>query len=297
MTKNVAPALNQIGMVTDAVWGDLNSDGYPDLVIVGEWMSPKIMINENGLLTDLSKEYGINGEVGWWNAVVCEDIDNDGDPDLVAGNLGLNYKYKASEDEPFKIFASDFDDNGSLDIVLGYYDQGELFPLRGRECSSQQIPTIKKKFPNYTTFSQANLIDIYSPEGLESALKYEVTTFAHKIFINDHGKFTSYPLPVTVQSSSINAIHIEDLNNDGNNDIIMGGNLYGSEVETPRNDGSFGWLMEGKGNGQFRALQPFESGIHIEGEIREIVKLNKAGGESVFLIARNNEQLIFLQKK
>ena len=143
---------------------DINKDGWPDLIIVGEWMAPKIFINTRGQFLDKSSSFGLTDFVGWWNTVKVVDLDNDGDLDIVAGNLGLNYKYKASRAEPFKIYANDFDANGQLDIVLGYYNNNKLYPLRGRECSAQQIPSLKKKFPNYTTFSKASLTEVYSPE-------------------------------------------------------------------------------------------------------------------------------------
>ena len=293
--QEVAPQLNEIGMVTAATVADVDNDGWPDMVIVGEWMSPVVLLNEAGKFQDGSADYGLTEQVGWWNSIVAGDIDHDGDVDLVAGNLGLNYKYKASADAPFRIYAGDFDENGSLDIVLGYHQAGELYPLRGRECSSQQMPLIKKKIPNYTAFSQASLSDIYSAEKLNEALHYSATTFAHTVFINQDGNFDPHPLPNYAQASSVNAIHLQDLNSDGHSDLLLGGNLYDAEVETPRNDASYGLFLAGDGSGHFSPSMPTESGIHIRGEIRKISRLKLASGEYGWLIARNDNKLLVVR--
>ncbi|BFP40140.1 VCBS repeat-containing protein [Flavobacteriaceae bacterium GF1] len=294
VTKKVAPQFENIGMVTDVEWADVNNDTWPDLVVVGEWMAPKVFHNLKGNFQEVSEAYGLNDHVGWWNSVKCQDLDGDGDMDIVAGNLGLNYKYKASKEEPFKIYAADFDGNGSQDIVLGYYNDGELFPLRGRECSSQQIPSIKKKFKNYTEFSKARLVDVYPETQLDDAIMYEATFFANTVFINDNKTFKSRPLPNEAQVSSVNAIHLFDYDNDGNPDILMAGNLYGSEVETPRNDAGIGWLLKGDGKGNFKAIPPNESGVFINGEVKGIIPLKKSEGRYAFLIARNGMELQIL---
>ncbi|WKN44931.1 VCBS repeat-containing protein [Tunicatimonas pelagia] len=292
VTTEIAPQLSETGMVTDASWSDIDGNGWPDLVIVGEWMSVTLMLNDGGIFSDASNRYGLGNQVGWWNAVVTGDIDQDGDLDVVVGNLGLNYKYKASAEEPFKVYADDFDENGSLDIVLGYYEDGELYPLRGRECSSQQMPSIKQKIPNYTAFAQANLGDIYSSEKLSDARQYQATTFANTVFINESGKFVAHPLPNYAQASSVNAMVLEDLNEDGHLDLFLGGNLYDSEVETPRNDASYGLFMPGNGSGHFSVAAPTESGIAIRGEIRAIVPFMQANQQFGLLIARNDDTLV-----
>lgn len=296
ITNEIAPDFNNLGMVTDAEWVDINEDGKQDLIIVGEWMSPKIFINSKGIFTDESFSYGLNDFVGWWNTVKVADFDNDGDLDFIAGNLGLNYKYKATPSEPFKIYAEDFDDNGDLDIVLGYYNAGELYPLRGRECSAQQIPSIKKKFPNYTSFSKASLTEVYTPHKLNKALAYEAKTFANSVFINESGTFCQKPLPHLAQTSSINDIIVNDIDKDGNLDIVVAGNLYGSEVETPRNDASFGLLLSGLGNGEFKVIPAISSGINILGEIKKIQQFKTKNKGVHYLIARNNMSLVILKK-
>lgn len=294
ITHKIAPMLQEIGMVTDAAWVDFDTDGWTDLIIVGEWMPITFLKNDEGKLKIENAIPMLSGEnsEGWWNTIEVADLDKDGDMDFVAGNLGLNYKYKATEKAPFKIFAGDVDKSGSLDIVLGYYEAGNLYPLRGRECSSQQVPSIKKAFPNYTTFSSAKLTDVYPSEVLNASLKYEVTTFASTIFLNENGVFKPKALPNLAQISSINAIQINDLNQDGHLDLLVGGNKYHSEVETPRSDGSYGLFLAGDGQGNFTPLLPHESGLNIEGEIRHIMPLDPLYER--WLVARNDKSLIEL---
>jgi hypothetical protein len=294
VTAEVAPELFELGMVTDASWADMDGDSRQDLILVGEWMAPKIFKNGQQGFTDISLEFGLGSQTGWWNCIETADIDQDGDLDLIAGNLGLNYKYKASEEEPFKIFADDFDKSGSLDIVLGYYDQGELYPLRGRECSSQQIPSIKKKFPNYTAFSKATLTEVYPTEDLTTATKYEATTFANSVFVNESGTFRQIPLPNFAQTSSINAISVADFNSDGRLDLLTAGNLYGSEVETPRNDASMGLVLLGNGQGNFEVLRPVESGVRLLGETRALLPIKTAHENNAILVARNGREIMQL---
>ena len=185
-------------------------------------------------------------KTGWWNALAVGDFDKDGDIDFVAGNNGLNYKYKASKKEPFHIYGHDFDDNGQIDIVLGYFNQGICYPVRGRECSSQQMPFIKDKFPTYKAFASADLNDVYG-DKLKDAHHLMVTDFA-SCFVknNGGGQFSTEPLPREAQFSSINGMVVDDFNKDGNLDILAAGNLFVSEVETPRNDAGKGVYLLGK---------------------------------------------------
>ena len=174
-------------------------------------------------------------------------MDGDGDQDLIVGNLGLNYKYQASEEEPFEVYYYDFDENGSKDVVLAYYNFGTLYPLRGRSCSSQQVPMIKDKFASYDLFASADLVDVYEEDNLEQSLKYEATIFASVYLENTgNGSFNVHELPAEAQLSSINDIVIDDYNQDQHSDILVAGNLYGAEVETARNDAGVGLVLLGE---------------------------------------------------
>ena len=167
-----------LGMVSDAEWVDVDNDNNLDLVIVGEWMPIKIIKNAGSKFVEGSQESGLENQVGWWFSIATADFDKDGDMDFIVGNLGENYKYKATTEEPFEVFAKDFDSNGSLDIVLSYHEKGKVFPLRGRQCSSDQMPFIKEKFPSYHEFGIADMPTVYGKENLENALHYSANTFA-----------------------------------------------------------------------------------------------------------------------
>ncbi len=293
VTNIKAEALVAIGMVTDAIWTDYNNDNLVDFIVVGEWMNISFFRNDNGkFVLDTSV---LPNTSGWWNSIEGADMDNDGDMDYVVGNLGLNYKYKTSLIEPFEVYANDFDDNGSMDIVLGYYNQGNQFPLRGRECSSQQMPFIKKKFPTYASFGNANLEQVYGEDKLKKALHLKVTTFASVYLENKgNGQFTLIELPNEAQLSSINDIRIDDFDNDGLKDILLAGNLYESEVETPRNDASYGVLLKNTDSG-FIALPESKSGVLIEGSVKKMIPFQQGKNKNI-LVARNENTLMILRK-
>ncbi len=293
-SKEIFTDLKDLGMVTDAAWAYINEDQLIDIVIVGEWMPIKIFINEDGAFADQTDRYGLNEEVGWWNSVSAADFDNDGDVDLVCGNLGLNYKYKASKEETFDIYTKDFDDSGDLDIVLGYYNGGDLYPLRGRQCSSNEMPFIKDKFKSYDAFGKATLVQVYGTNNLGSALNYKASNFSSMYFENagNEQKMKGVPLDKKSQLSSINSILNFDFDKDGYLDIIVAGNLYGSEVETPRNDASYGLFLKG-GDSTFKALPAFHSGLLVDGQVKQVNMLKGANGKDRLVFVRNNESLKF----
>ena len=290
VTSMLALDLIDIGMVTDAQWTDYDGDDDFDLILVGEWMPITILENNEGQWSQ-HRSTSLDSTHGWWSALTQADIDQDGDMDYVVGNLGTNYKYKASTKEPFQVFAHDFDDNGSIDIVLGYFDDGELFPLRGRQCSSEQMPQIKKEFPSYTAFASATLTDVYGENDLRNALHLNAYTFASMYIENDgDGKFTCHTLPAEVQFSSVNGIVVEDINHDNLPDIIVAGNMYGSEVETVRNDAGLGVVLLGNGKGSFLPLSPVESGFIASGDLKSLAGIHI--GHAFNLIAGyNNDSL------
>lgn len=286
-TKDIAPELEKLGLVTSAQWVDYNNDGWTDLIVVGEWMPIKIFENRKGEFKDVSSELGLDDTVGWWFSIDSNDFDNDGDQDLVLGNLGLNYKYKASENETFDIYFSDFDSNNKSDIVLSYYNEGKQYPVRGRECSAQQIPGIKNKFKNYDEFSTATLFDVYDKKKLETELHYQVKSFSSIYLENTGSGFTIKELPVEAQIAPINQIVSRDFDQDGNLDIVIAGNLYASEVETPRADAGNGLYLKGDGTGNFLATPATKSGLYIPGDVKDFEIINIKGMD-YFIIAKNN---------
>ncbi|MEH6406535.1 MAG: VCBS repeat-containing protein [Leeuwenhoekiella sp.] len=282
------------GMVTDALWIDLNHDKYLDLVITGEWMPIRVFENIGGKdFEEKTNEYGLNDTNGWWFSLAAMDVDQNGEMDIIAGNLGLNFKYKASVESPFEVYAADFDNTGSNDIVLSYYENKELVPLRGRQCSSQQMPFIKDKFPTYDAFGKAVITDIFNEKQLEKSVHLKAKTFATTIFKHIGGSFKPYAFPNEAQISSVNSILIEDFDHDGNKDILLTGNLYGTEVETPRADASHGLVLKGDGRGDFLPLTATESGLMIMGEVKSTQGI-KIHGKRKVIFARNNNSLEIL---
>ena len=225
------------GMVTSAVWTDFNNDGKKDLIAVGEWMPIKFFQNQGGFFVEVTDQYNLSETVGWWNKIVETDYDGDGDRDYIVGNLGLNYKFHAEPDKPFHIYCADFDGNQTRDIVLAKYDGDNQVPVRGRQCSSQQMPFIAEKFESYHDFADANLNDIIG-SGLENALHYEAKMFESIILQNDGGQFSIKKLPTETQLSTINGIVVDDFDKDGKTDVVIAGNMFGSEPETTRADAS-----------------------------------------------------------
>ena len=296
VTNKVAPFMNKLGMVTSASFNDIDNDGWDDLVVVGEWMPIKIFKNNKGKFSDVSKKYGLFDETtGWWFSIKSADFDADGDQDFIIGNLGLNYKYKADKEETFDIYFNDFDGNKKNDIVLSYYNEGKQYPVRGRQCSSQQIPAIKKKFKNYESFSTATLEDVYG-DKLKNSLHYQIKSFGSIYMENTGGGFKLHQLPNQAQEAPINQILIKDYNNDGNLDALIAGNLYASEVETPRADAGIGGLLLGNGKGEFEYQDAFKTGFVARGDVKDMASI-KIKKDNYILIAKNNDFMQIVKEK
>ncbi|MDA0330918.1 MAG: VCBS repeat-containing protein [Bacteroidetes bacterium] len=279
-----------IGLVTSSVWADYNNDSWPDLIVVGEWTPIIFYKNIEGSFSEDNSLIDKDSTRGWWYDITAEDFDNDGDLDFVVGNLGNNYKYQTSEEETFDIFYNDFDQNNTGDIVLSYFNDGEQYPLRGRQCSSDQIPAIKTKFKDYDAFSIATLEDVYTESALENSLHYFTKTFSSIYLENTGNSFEMSNLPVLAQLSAINKILKKDINNDGYTDIIISGNMYNSEVETPRNDGSVGVYLEFTPVKGFRAVPTKESGLFINGDVKDMELISLK--ENDYIISAKNDDLI-----
>ena len=276
--------LENLGMVTDASWSDYDGDGDLDIIIVGEWMPVTILENQNGNFVKKKLSKTLEHTTGWWFSIKAADLDGDGDEDYILGNMGLNYKYKASPDEPFTIYYNDFDLNGKNDIVLGYYNFGEEYPLRGLAYSSQQVPELARRFPTFQEFASHNLKEIYGEDLLNQSLKYKVEMFQSVCLENlGNGEFDIHELPVQAQVSSINGIIITDVDKDGKKDLIIAGNMYGSEIETPRNDAGVGLFLKGKGDCSFQAIPMWKSGLSLPYDVKELKKIKLKEGTGVLV--------------
>ena len=295
VTKEVIPEIETLGMVTDFLWTDIDGNGWEDIILVGEWMPIEVFLNFDSRFYQETKKFGLENKRGWWFSIEEGDFDGDGDQDFIVGNLGQNYKYQANDNQTFDVYYRDFDGNKTGDIVLSYFNDGEKFPVRGRECSSQQMPGIKDKFKNYESFSKATLEDIYTEGYLESSLHYQVQSFASIHLENKDGRLIVHPLPKEVQLSSVNSILIDDYNGDNYLDVLMAGNLYQSEVETPRNDAGIGLLLEGDGQGGFKPVLGRDSGFYAPGDVKDITTM-VVNGREVIVLAKNQDYLQFIQK-
>ena len=283
-----AAALQKIGMVTDAVFTDINSDGQEDLLIVGEWMEIKVLINNDGTFTDKSSEFGLEGTRGIWWSITAEDLDGDGDDDYILGNLGKNNKFKATKEHPFKVYANDFDDNGTNDVVLAKFYKDGYVPVRGRECTSQQMPYVSNKFKDYHSFASSKLIQILPEDKLNDAVVYEINSFESVILFNEKNGLVRQPLPNAAQVSPIKSSIIKDVNKDGIKDIILVGNHYGVEVETTRYDAGFGTVLLGTTGRTFDPMSPKESGFYVPFDSRHISEITV--NNTKMLVVSNNDR-------
>ncbi|WP_051662806.1 VCBS repeat-containing protein [Flavobacterium sp. KJJ] len=291
VSKKSPREFTNLGMATSAVITDFNNDKLADIIIVGEWMPIRIFQNTVSGFKEVTKNMGLNDDTtGWWWSIQQGDFDHDGDMDYIVGNNGLNYKYKATPSETFDIYVKDFDNNKHKDIVLSYYNDGKQYPVRGRGCSSQQIPNIKKKFKDYESFSEATLVDVYTEKSLKEALHYKVKSFASIYLENKNGKFILHELPVEAQLTCINQIMVDDYDKDGKLDVLVTGNMYNSEVETPRNDAGHGLFLKGDGHGKFRSVSAIDSGFFTPGDVKNMEKI-KVKGKTYLLVTKNNSFL------
>ncbi|MCW3090893.1 MAG: RNA-binding protein [Ferruginibacter sp.] len=303
VTKEVAPGLQEIGLTCDGLWTDFDGDGWMDLILAGEWMPIQFFKNNHGKLENVSAASGINGETGWWNSITAGDFDNDGDIDYIAGNLGKNAFYRASHDYPITIYAKDFDKNQALDIITTVYlpdEQGKLkeFPAQTRDDQVEQIPALKKKFLTYKEFGRATITDIFDNGDLKDALKLQANHLENSYIENlGNGKFQLHALPVMAQLAPLYAMVMDDFNQDGNLDVAINGNDYGTEPGNGRYDALNGLVMLGDGKGNFSPLSIVQSGLFIPGDGKALVKCRGANNDYLLAASQNNGPLkIFAMK-
>jgi len=297
VTKNLAPEFDKLGMVTSAVWSDIDNQGDKELIVAGEWMPIRVFkIITGNRLKEISSTLKLDYTEGWWKKIVLTDYDKDGDKDIIAGNLGLNYEFKASIEEPFHIFADDFDRNGIFDIILAKNYNNNLVPIENKARLEKQIPGITSKFPTYKAFAEANLKEIIGPT-LDDALHYKAHTFESQIFVNTEHGFQVQKLPIEAQISTVNGIIVLDYNNDDINDLLIGGNNFHVEYGTTRADASVGLLLKGKKDGTFQQVKSKDSGLFIPNNVKSLVPITlgykKQKQSQGILIGSNQDTLKF----
>ncbi|MEO6637386.1 MAG: VCBS repeat-containing protein, partial [Ginsengibacter sp.] len=299
VTNSVAPQLNNIGMVCDAVWTDFDNDGWVDIVLTGEWMSTKFFKNDKGVFKDISATSGINNHIGWWSSIVPGDFDNDGDIDFIVGNLGLNSFYKASDQYPVKIYAKDFDNNESYDAIPTIYlpaSQSDTtrkeFPVHTRDDMTKQIISFKAKYQNYKSYASVPFSEMFKPEELKGALVLKANDFKNSYIKNvGGGKFEISPLPSAAQYSCMNGMLVEDFDGDGNLDVLINGNDYGTEVSVGRYDACDGILLKGNGQWGFTPQSILQSGWFIPGNGKALVKFQNSAGKVLVAASQNKGPL------
>jgi hypothetical protein len=299
VTTSVAPSLNKLGMVCDALWTDFDNDGWSDLILAGEWMPLIFLKNNHGHFEDITKSTGVANQSGWWSSIVAGDFDNDGDMDYIVGNLGLNSYYKGNDQFPAQLYAKDFDNNGSMDAVPSLYlpsSQTDTtrreFPVHNRDDMVKQMIGFRSKFQNYKSYAEATIDKMFTEKEMQGALKLKANYFQNSYLRNDgHGKFTLMALPLNMQYANMNGMLAEDFDQDGNLDVLLVGNDYGTDVSIGRYDASNGLLLKGNGNGSFEAQSIAASGWFVPGDAKALVKLRSVDGKCLLAASQNKDQL------
>jgi len=281
------------GMVKDAVWTDINVDGRPDLILVGEWMPITILIqNEIHQFDNKTEEYGMGQTYGLWNTIVAADVDHDGDDDYVTGNLGLNSRLTASPEKPVRLFVGDFDSNGGTDHIITYYNGDKSYPFASRDQLVKQLPGLKKKFLKYRDYRNVNLEDIVTPKQKGNSTEMHVDVFASSFIKNDRIRLIRTNLPDEAQMAPIYAMSFADISDDSNADVILGGNLIATQPDFGPYDASIGLLLLGDGKGGWKAQDAMKSGFVVQGEVRDIQVIKGQKNEKIILVSRNNQSVV-----
>ena len=297
VTASVCPPLKNTGMVTAAVSTDFNNDQQPDLIIAGDWMPVRFFKNSNGRLEEVTRATGLTAMNGMWRSLIASDIDNDGDMDLVAGNIGLNNYYRVSNDEPMQLYAADLDGNGSIDPVYFYYIKSKdgkkyAYPGISRSQFADQTPIIKKQFLMHEDYAKAKFDDIFKGKVKDSM--YQVFCDETRTCVLENkgnGKFEKHPLPVEAQFAPVNAIICYDLDGDGNKDLLLAGNEYQAEVMRGRYDASYGCFLRGNGKNNFLAVSPVKSGFIVDGDVKDMALVTMTDKSKRILVGVNNDSL------
>jgi hypothetical protein len=296
VTASVCPALQYVGMVNAAVWADVDGDGKPELIVACDWKPIRVFRNNGRTLTEITDQTGLAGLPGFWRSLTVADVNGDGHPDLIAGNLGLNNPFHIDTARPAELVAKDFDGNGISDPVLCYYIRGNdgKYQLQvgvARDNWAVQMPSIKKRFDDNEKYAKASMDKIFTSEMMAGAVVLQCKEVRSGWFENDgHGRFTFHPFPLVAQEAPVNTVLYTDVNGDGKADLILGGNEYQASVMTGRYDASYGLLLEGDGNGGWVGVSPAGSGLILDGDVRDL-KVIGVAGQRVLLAAVNDSKM------
>lgn len=294
VTSQKISLVEDLGIINDIAILDIDGDKDDDMILVGEWMGIRVLLNNGGTFEESEQFSALTDLKGWWFSITPTDFNHDNLPDLLVGNVGLNIKHKASREVPFKVYANDFDETGTLDIVLSSEYQGEYVPVRGRECSSQQMPMITEKFKSYAAFANATLAEIYGEENLAAGFHEEVITFSSVLLINEGQGFSVAALPKPAQKFPLLDAIVIDLDGDGYEDILAAGCIYETEVETPRLDAGHGLVMLNEEGAGYGVADGVSHKIYIPGNVKCLGTFHL--NDQTFLIAGKNNDVLSLFK-
>jgi len=286
------------GMVKDACWMDINKDQLNDLILVGVWMPVTVLIQQRDhrFLNETNK-YGLGETSGWWNTVEAADFDGDGDEDLVAGNLGLNSRVKASPEKPLTMYLGDFDSNQGSDHIIVYYNGDKSYPFASRDQLVKQLPGLKKKFLHYSDYRDVKLEDIITPVQKGNSAIMTVKNLSSMYFRNDRDSLVAVELPLEAQFFPVMGMNCTDVDGDGFLDVLAVGNFSATQPDFGSYDAGVGLVLKGDGRGRFIAMNPRESGFVVRGEGRNVRRLSIVGQEPVYIVSRNNNSLIAFRKR
>lgn len=289
VTESKAYDLKDAGMITNAKWVDIDGDAIKDLILVGDWLAPKILKNSGRRLT-LEKS-NLDNYSGWWNTIENVDLDKDGDQDLILGNQGSNIAYKATKDAPMRMFINDYDNNGTIEQIVTHSINGKDMPIHMKKELTAQLSSLKKQNLKASEYSKKSIQELFSKEIFDRSIKKEVNITESVVAINNgNGNFTVKKLPNQVQLSCVCDISTTDLNGDGNLDLIMAGNNYEFKPQFSRLDANYGSVLLGNGKGDFEWQDYNKSGFFVKGEVKKIEQFKDAAGNSFLFVAINNEQ-------
>lgn len=288
VTASIAPALQHAGMITSALWTDLNNDHVPDLVVAGEWMPVKIFINAKNKLEDKTKEYGLQNSNGLWTCIVPMDIDNDGDEDFLLGNLAPNTQFKASIQQPMNLYTNDFLKAGKTEPILCYYIQGKSYPYPSRNEILEEMPALRKRFNYYKDYAVADFNDIFSQEQQKGMVELKVNELKNCWLENKNGQLSLHELPLAAQFSAIQGAVVADIDNDGEKEIFAAGNFYPFRVQLGREDAGKGILLQWDSKKHALVQSNLPLGICADGDVRDVLSVENANREQLIIISKNS---------
>jgi hypothetical protein len=294
VTDRAAPGLAHIGMVTDAVWKDIDGDSRPDLIIVGDWMPITVFRNAGSGKLVKRDVPGLEKSNGWWNRIIAGDFTGSGRVDFIVGNLGLNTRLQAKPNEPVTMYVKDFANNGFAQQIISYYSNGKQYPLSLRDALLTSLPFLRDRYHSYADYAKQTMGDVFPSQTLNDAVVRNAYTFGTTLVRNNgDGSFTMIPLPLEAQISPVYGILAADVDGDGKADLLMAGNLDGVKPEIGKMSAGYGVYLRGDGKGHFTPVRELASGFLVPGQARDIERVRTRTG-SVYIVSRNNDRpLIF----